>query len=70
VDSEADADEVEALDILDRSLENVPRGEPDISKQSRRQLAHRNLLVCRIVSRRDDEATTIGSMGEKELPFS
>jgi hypothetical protein len=37
VDSEADADEVEALDILDGVLGEVPRGEPDISKQSRRQ---------------------------------
>jgi hypothetical protein len=61
VDSEAEADEVEALDILDGMLEDAPRGEPDISKQSRYQPVYSNLLVCRIVLRRDDEATTIGS---------
>jgi hypothetical protein len=36
VGSKADADEVEALDILGRMLEDVTRGEPDISEQSRR----------------------------------
>jgi hypothetical protein len=61
VDSEAEADEVKALDILDGMLEDAPRGEPDISKQSRYQPVYSNLLVCRIVLRRDDEATTIGS---------
>jgi hypothetical protein len=66
VDSEAEADEVEALDILDGMLEDAPRGEPDISKQSRYQPVYSNLLlVCRIVSRRDDEATTIGSTVRK-----
>jgi hypothetical protein len=61
VGSKADADEVEALDILGRMLEDVTRGEPDISEQSRRPAVYPNLLMCRIVSRRDDEATTIGS---------
>jgi hypothetical protein len=65
VDSEAEADEVEALDILDGMLEDTPRGEPDISKQSRYQPVYSNLLVCRIVLRRDDEATTIGSTVRK-----